>query len=85
MTALEELNYTDAAAACGIKETTFRRLCKEGKGPKGRREGRTLRFLREHLAEWVEEYKENAYSANAAKTKGNGVKKSGKASTNPLD
>ena len=60
---LKELNYPDAAAFLGLKETTFRKLCKEGKGPKARAEGRTQRFLEEHLTEWLNTYKASAYKA----------------------
>ena len=82
---LQEMNYPEAAEHCGIKETTFRRLCKNGKGPKARREGRTLRFLEEHLDEWLVDYKAEAYSTTAAKPTGNGKGKGRKTSTNPLD
>lgn len=82
---LNELNVSEAAEHCGIKETTFRRLCKEGRGPKARREGRTLRFLEEHLDEFLTEYKDQAYSTTAAKATGNGKSKGRKAAANPLD
>lgn len=62
---LVEFNYAEAAEYCGLKETTFRKLCKEGKGPKARLDGRSMRFLREHLSDWLDEYKKEAYSTTA--------------------
>lgn len=69
MSALQELNYGEAAAHVGIRETAFRRLCRNGEGPKARRDGRTMRFLPEHLDEWIVGYKDAAYTNGAAKPK----------------
>lgn len=74
---LNEVGYKEAAAHVGMRESGFRKLCRDGKGPKARRDGREVRFLPEHLDTWLEQYKVSAYSSAATKT--SGTKATGKA------
>lgn len=63
---IQELNYDEAADVIGIKRSRLRRLVKNGQGPKHRRDGRSVTFLREHLQEWVDEYRKSAYTKTAS-------------------
>ena len=60
--AIVELNYAEAAAHLNMKEARLRSLTKAGKGPKCRREGPSVRFLPDHLDEWVADYQKSAYT-----------------------
>ena len=69
----DEKGVVEAADYVGLRETEFRKLIADGKGPKARRDGRTLRFLPAHLDEWVEEFKKSAYTTPSKPAKaGNG-------------
>ena len=66
---LQELTYDEAAAILGINGSRLRALVRDGKGPKCRRHGRSVTFLRSHLEEWVEEYSKSAYTKKDGKPK----------------
>jgi excisionase family DNA binding protein len=47
------LNLREAAAALAVSEPTLRRWLRDGDGPPHRCVGRTYRFSRQALAEWL--------------------------------
>lgn len=74
----DDLSFADAAEHLDMKESTLRRLCLEGKGPTGRKQARTFRFLPATLDKWKADFLANAYSepvAQPVKGKAKPVKK----------
>lgn len=74
-----EMSIKEAAAFVQMPETSFRRICREGQGPTGRKDGRTMRFIPDTLNAWKDEFLKTAYSTPSnVKNPKNGARKTAK-------